>query len=119
MRTLIIVDSKKKYFWPWVDGVDSIQVEEAYIKRFDFSLLNKLKKKNGKLHFIKIGIMGKWFRKVNDFDQIIFLDSSYSKQFDRIIARFKKIENKKVIFFYWNKIHLNSKIAYYKKNPKK
>lgn len=111
MRTLIIVNSKKKYFWPWVDKLDSIQVEEAYKRTFDFSFMKKLKKKSGKYHFTKLGILGNWVKKANDYDQIIFLDSSYSKQFDRIIERLVKKENKKIVFFYWNKIHLNENIA--------
>lgn len=111
MKTIIIVATKNKYFWPWVIDTPEIQVEEAYKKQFKLPLISKLKKRNGAYQYIKLGIVGKWKKTIKDADQVIFLDSSYSKQFEHIIRKMVQKEGKKVIFFYWNKMHLNDTIA--------
>lgn len=110
-KTLIIVRNKNKYFWRWAVDSSLYDVRELYAKECNIPFINQIKKKQRKLQYVYLGILGGWKYDLVKYDKIIFLDSSYSRQTDKVVKRFQKKYHGKVIFFFWNKLHLDDNEA--------
>lgn len=98
-KILIIVSDKKKYFWKYVD-IQDVEICEIYRREFRFKWLDKLKKKDRKWNYHRLGILSKEIFDLQKYDMIIFFDSAYTKQVDFLLKLYKG----KIVFFYWNKM---------------
>lgn len=109
-KTLVLVRDKNKYFWRYMNKSERIDIEALYKKEFSLSFFNNLRKKDRKYQYFYFGIFNEWKYKLDEYDKIIFLDSSYTKQADSMIKRCKK-RGAEVFFFYWNKMNLDYDMA--------
>ena len=99
-KNLIIVRSKKRYFWSHMVLAPNIEIKELYRKEFHNPLIEKHRKKRIENNYDYWGILGDWSKRLNEYKKIIFLDSAYSSQVERTLKEY----DGDIIICYWNKL---------------